>query len=188
MEISQKGEGDKKIKNESCISERTVTELQEGLVTDIKNEEDNKDNVAVQLGSSSECVDEYLADPVETDCANSAYSVNLNSKQSNNVLQSSANGLLDLKNIKFGSKNNVGREVDAAQLLSGQSEESIERKLTSDDKLLKIENEQGSAPGISDGFQKFESDRFDLSSKEKECKNFGPQVIIDFCLPRLIGK
>ncbi|PPS12714.1 hypothetical protein GOBAR_AA07925 [Gossypium barbadense] len=173
VEISQKCEGDKKIINESCILERSVTESQ-GLVTDIKNE-DNKDDVAVQLGSSSECVDEYLADPVETDCAKSACSVKLNLKQSNNVLQSSVDGLLDLKNIKFGSKNNVGREVDAAQFLSGQSEESIERKLTSDEKLLKIENEQGSAQGISDGFQKFESDRFDLSSKEKECKNFGPQ-------------
>ncbi|KHG19476.1 hypothetical protein F383_23962 [Gossypium arboreum] len=174
VEISQKCEGDKKIINESCILERSVTESQEGLVTDIKNE-DNKDDVAVQLGSSSECVDEYLADPVETDCAKSACSVKLNLKQSNNVLQSSVDGLLDLKNIKFGSKNNVGREVDAAQFLSGQSEESIERKLTSDEKLLKIENEQGSAQGISDGFQKFESDRFDLSSKEKECKKFGPQ-------------
>ncbi|TYI87994.1 hypothetical protein E1A91_D04G175100v1 [Gossypium mustelinum] len=38
-----------------------------------------------------------------------------------------------------------------------------------------IEDDQGSAQGISDGFQKFYSDRFDLSSKEKECKNFGPQ-------------
>ncbi|TYG75995.1 hypothetical protein ES288_D03G077900v1 [Gossypium darwinii] len=174
VKISQKGVGDKKIINESCILERSVTESQEGLVTDIKNE-DIKDDVAVQLGSSSECVDEYLADPVETDCAKSAYSVKLNLKQSNNVLQSSVNGLLDLKNIKFGRKNNVGREVDAAQFLSGRSEESIERKLTSDEKLLKIEDEQGSAQGISDGFQKFDSDRFDLSSKEKECKNFGPQ-------------
>ncbi|MBA0632121.1 hypothetical protein Godav_000922 [Gossypium davidsonii] len=174
VKMSQKGVGDKKIINESCILERSVTESQEGLVTDIKNE-DNKDDVAVQLGSSSECVDEYLADPVETDCAKSAYSVKLKLKQSNNVLQSSVNGLLDLKNIKFGRKNNVGREVDAAQFLSGRSEESIERKLTSDEKLLKIEDEQGSAQGISDGFQKFDSDRFDLSSKEKECKNFGPQ-------------
>ncbi|KAE8657929.1 Protein tesmin/TSO1-like CXC 2 [Hibiscus syriacus] len=150
VEASRNGEGDKKITHESCILERSLTEFQEGLVTDIRNEDDNKDNVSVQPSSSSGCVDEYLADPVESDCVNSAYAVNSNLKQSNNVLQSSVSGLADSKNIKIGNKNNVG-----------------------------IENEQGAAQGLSDELQKFESDTFDLSSKEKECKNLVPQKVVE---------
>ncbi|KAK8683057.1 hypothetical protein V6N13_039127 [Hibiscus sabdariffa] len=179
VEVHQNGQVDKKRTHESCILERSVTELQEGLVIDIKNEDDNKENVSVQPSSSSGFVDEYLADLVEADCANSAYVVNSNLKQSNNVLQSSVNGFTDSKNIKVGNKNNVGKEVEAAQLLSGQSEESIERKLTSDGKSLKIENEQGAAQGLSDEFQKFESDTFDISAKEKECENLGPQKVVE---------
>ncbi|KAK8602061.1 hypothetical protein V6N13_058277 [Hibiscus sabdariffa] len=179
VEVHQNGQVDKKRTHESCILERSVTELQEGLVIDIKKEDDNKENVSVQPSSSSGCVDEYLADPVEADCANSAYVVNSNLKQSNNVLQSSVNGFTDSKNIKVGNKNIVGKEVEAAQLLSGQSEGSIERKLTSDGKSLMIENEQGAAQGLSDEFQKFESDTFDISSKEKEFENLGPQKVVE---------
>ncbi|XP_039027980.1 CRC domain-containing protein TSO1-like isoform X2 [Hibiscus syriacus] len=179
VEVSQNGEGDKKRTHESCILERSLTEFQDGLVIDIKKEDDNKDNVPVQPSSSSGCIDEYLADPVEADCVNSAYAVNSNLKQSNNVLQSSVNGLAESKNIKIGNKTNVGSEVDAAQLLSGLSEENIDRKLNSDDKSLKIENEQGAAQGLSDEFQKFESDTFDLLSKEKEYKNLIPQKLVE---------
>ena len=125
MEVSQNGEGDKKNTYWPGRLERSVTVLQKGLITDIK-EDDTKDSVSVQPSSSSGCVDEYLADPVEADCANSAYSVNLKLKQSNNVLQSSVNDFLEPKNLKFDDKNDVGSEVDAAQLLSGQSEEGLE--------------------------------------------------------------
>ncbi|XVE63518.1 hypothetical protein DITRI_Ditri07aG0026600 [Diplodiscus trichospermus] len=159
--------------------ERSVTVMQQGLITDIKEEEeDTNDSVSVQPSSTSGSVDEYLADPVELDCAKSAYSVNLKLKQSNNVLQSSINGLLDSKNLKFDDKN-AGREADAAQLLSGQSEEGLERKLTFDMKPLKIENEQHAGPNISDECQKFLSDMFDLSSQEKECKNLDPQIVVE---------
>ncbi|KAK8695275.1 hypothetical protein V6N13_000441 [Hibiscus sabdariffa] len=179
VELSQNDEGDKQITDKSCNLERSVTELQEGLVIDIKKVDDNEGNVSVQPSSSSGCVEEYLADPVEVDCVNSADPVNSNLKQFNNVLQSSVNVLEDSKNIKIGNKNNVGKKVDAAQLLSGQSEENIERKLTCDDKSLKIENEQGAAQGLSDEFQKLEPDTFDLSSKENEYKNLGPQKVVE---------
>ncbi|GMJ07219.1 hypothetical protein HRI_004391100 [Hibiscus trionum] len=180
VEICQNGEGDKKRTHESCILERSVTELQEGLVIDIKKEDDDKENVSVQPSSSSGCVDEYLADPVEADCVNSSYAVNSNLNQSNNALQSPVNGFVDSKKIKIDNKNNAGREVDAVQLLCGPSEEGIERKLGPDGKSLKIENEQGAAQGLSDEFQKFESDTFDLlSSKEKECKNLDPQKVVE---------
>ncbi|XVF34388.1 hypothetical protein REPUB_Repub18cG0055100 [Reevesia pubescens] len=177
VEISQNGEGDKKNTDGHGSLERSVTTLQQGMINCIK-EDDTKDSVSVQPSSSSGCVDEYLADPGEADCANSA-SVNLNLKESNNVIQSSVNGLLDSKDLKFDEKNDVGREVDAVQVLSGQSEEGLERKLNFDVKPLKIENEQHAGQGISDECQKFESDMFDLSSQEKECKNLDPQKLVE---------
>lgn len=171
MEVSQNAEGENKSINGTVNLERSVNELQPGLITDIK-EDDTKDSLSVQPSSSSGCVDEYLADPVEADCANSAYNVNL--KQSNNLLESSASGLLDSKNLKFDEKNDEGSEVDVAQMLPGQSEEGLGRKLISDVKQLKIRNEQHCSRGIYD----------DLSYQEKECKNLDPQVMIDFCLPK----
>ncbi|XVF47893.1 hypothetical protein PTKIN_Ptkin03bG0146700 [Pterospermum kingtungense] len=125
--------------------------------------------MSVQPSSSSGCVDEYLADPVEADCANSAYNINLNLKQSNKVLESPGNGLPDSKNLKFDEKNDLGCEVDAAQMLSGQSEEGLGRKLISDVNRLNIRNERHCSRGISD----------DLSYQEKECKNLGPQKAIE---------
>ncbi|XVE98584.1 hypothetical protein REPUB_Repub03eG0118500 [Reevesia pubescens] len=179
VEVSQNFEGDKKNTDGPGSLEKSVNELLQELITDVKKEDDTKDSVSVQPSSSSVGVDEYLADPVEADCANSAFAVNLNLEQSNNVLQSSPNGLLDSKSLKFDDKNDVGREVDASQLLSGQSEESLERQLTFDVKPLDIENEQHGGQGISDECQKFESDVFDLPSQGKECKNLDPQKVLE---------
>ncbi|XP_022755328.1 CRC domain-containing protein TSO1-like [Durio zibethinus] len=179
VEVSENGKGDKKNTDGPGNLERSVSELQQGLVADIKKVDDTKDSMSVQPSSSSGCVDEYLADPVEADCANSAYLVNLNLKQSNNVLESSANGLLDSKNLKFDDKDDVEKEVDAAQLLSGKSEEGFERTLTFDVKPLKITKEQHDARGISDECQKFESNMFDLSSQEKECKHLDHQIVVE---------
>ncbi|XP_021277538.1 protein tesmin/TSO1-like CXC 4 [Herrania umbratica] len=178
-EVSQNGEGDKKNIDGPGRLERSVSELQQGLITDIKKEDDTKDSVSIQPSSSSGCVDEYLADPVEADCANSEYSMNLNCKESNDAFQSSVNGLLETKNLKFTDKNDVGREVDAAQLLSAQSEEGLERKLTSHVKPVKIEDEQHAGQVKSDECPEFESDVFDLSSQEKECKNLDAQKVVE---------
>ncbi|XP_022751649.1 CRC domain-containing protein TSO1-like [Durio zibethinus] len=178
VEVSENGEGDKSKTDGPGSLERSVTVLQQGLITDIK-EDDTKNSVSVQPSSSSGCVDEYLADPVEADCANSACTISLKLKQSNNVLQSSVNGLPDSKNLNFDDKNDVGREVDSTQLLSGLSEKGLERKLTFDVKPLKIDNEEHAGQRISDECRKFEADMFDLSSQEKECKNLDSQKVVE---------
>ncbi|XWS70850.1 hypothetical protein CRYUN_Cryun03dG0084500 [Craigia yunnanensis] len=129
---------------------RSVSELQQGLVADIKKEDDTKDSMSVQPSSSSGCVDEYLADPVEADCANSAFPININLKQL----------IMCLNHQQM-------------------SEEGLERKLTIDVNPLKIKNEKNGGRGISGECQKFEFDMFDLSSQEKECKNLNPQKVVE---------
>ncbi|TYH36343.1 hypothetical protein ES332_D13G257700v1 [Gossypium tomentosum] len=171
VEVSQNVKGDKQSTNRPGDLERSVSELHREMIVDVK-EDDTKDSMSVQPSSSSGCVDEYLADPVEADCVNSAYSVNLNLKQSNNVLESSANGLPCSKNLESVDKHYSGREAGAVQLLSGQSEKGLE---TFDIEPLKIKEDQHGGQGISDGCRQIDSDMFDLSSQEKESKNLNPQ-------------
>lgn len=180
MEVSQNVKGDEQSTDRPGDLESSVGELHREMIVDIK-EEDTKDSMSVQPSSSSGCVDEYLADPVEVDCVNSAYSVNLNLKQSNNVLESSANGLPCSKKLESVDKYYSGREADAVQLLSGQSEKGLE---TFGIEPLKIKEDQHGVQGISDGCRQIDSDMFDLSSQEKESKNLNPQVMLDFCCPK----
>lgn len=64
-------------------------------ITDSHQENAGENSARDQPGSSSGCVDEYLYDPVDVDCASSVNLVNPNAKQSNDVLQSSVSSLTD---------------------------------------------------------------------------------------------
>ncbi|XWS27203.1 hypothetical protein CRYUN_Cryun26dG0094800 [Craigia yunnanensis] len=111
VEVSQNGEGDKKNTYRPGRLERSVTVLQKGLITDIKEEDDTKDSVSVQPSSSSGCVDEYLADPVEADCANSAYSVNLKLKSNNSEEGLERKLTFDVKPLKIENEQHAGQQI-----------------------------------------------------------------------------
>ncbi|KAF2303868.1 hypothetical protein GH714_023989 [Hevea brasiliensis] len=60
------------------------------LIADVRQNNDGENSARDQPGSSSGCVDEYLYDPVDVDCASSANLVNPNAKQSNDALSKQA--------------------------------------------------------------------------------------------------
>ncbi|KAM3711469.1 hypothetical protein ACJW31_01G110500 [Castanea mollissima] len=113
--------------------------------------------------SSSGCVDEYFADPVELDTVHSADSANASLNQSSILPESSATGLPASKNtIKFDDKNDMGKaagtEVKAPLILSKQAQEDLHGKPAFDVKSLNSEEQQRDGQWPTDVCPTIESD------------------------------
>ncbi|KAH9799191.1 hypothetical protein WN943_000340 [Citrus x changshan-huyou] len=133
-EMSENDDGVRKFSADLGNVEKSDSLLQSGLIVNSQKDNDVRSSVQVQPSGSSGCVDEYLADAVDVDCAHSEHGVSISSKQSFDVLQSSVSGRTDSKKalLKFDDKNDAVSNVDVAVAMIGKAEESIQGKLTCD--------------------------------------------------------
>lgn len=133
-EMSENDDGVRKFSADLGNVEKSDSLLQSGLIVNSQKDNDVRSSVQVQPSGSSGCVDEYLADAVDVDCAHSEHGVNISLKQSFDVLQSSVSGRTDSKKalLKFDNKNDAVSKVDVAVAMIGKVEESIQGKLTCD--------------------------------------------------------
>ncbi|WCJ30248.1 Tesmin/TSO1-like CXC domain-containing protein [Euphorbia peplus] len=92
LEIPEKDDGCKKLDDLSDDLNERKTYCRT-LIDDTHEENDIRNNMHDQPGSSSGCADEYLNDPGDVDCISSASLVDQNVKQSNDILQSSISSL-----------------------------------------------------------------------------------------------
>ena len=125
-------------------SKKHITQLQMGSITDTQDCETN---------SSSEGVDEYLADPMEMDCTNSAQSVNPCLKESKNSYKSEAPSELatedlqgkqtfDAKPVKIkelshsavpsSERPKVGSRISVDNAFNGEYHHGLHNQVTSD--------------------------------------------------------
>lgn len=133
-EMSENDDGVRKFSADLGNVEKSDSLLQSGLIVNSQKDNDVRSSVQVQPSGSSGCVDEYLADAVDVDCAHSEHGVSISLKQSFDVLQSSVSGRTDSKKalLKFDDKNDAVSNVDVAVAMIGKAEESIQGKLTCD--------------------------------------------------------
>lgn len=133
-EMSENDDGVRKFSADLGNVEKSDSLLQSGLIVNSQKDNDVRSSVQVQPSGSSGCVDEYLADAVDGDCAHSEHGVSISLKQSFDVLQSSVSGRTDSKKalLKFDDKNDAVSNVDVAVAMIGKAEESIQGKLTCD--------------------------------------------------------
>ncbi|XP_021828730.1 CRC domain-containing protein TSO1-like isoform X2 [Prunus avium] len=121
-----------------------ITQLHMRLITDSQDRE-TKIRVESQQCSSSEGVDEYLADPSEVDCVDSTQSASPCLKQSNNVPETFTGSK---ETTLYDKKHNTGTDLGTeAKAPSEQAKEDLEGKQTFDAKPVKIiEQSDGDLP------------------------------------------
>lgn len=121
-----------------------ITQLHMRLITDSQDCE-TKIRVESQQCSSSEGVDEYLADPSEVDCVDSTQSASPCLKQSNNVPETFTGSK---ETTLYDNKHNTGTDLGTeAKAPSEQAKEDLEGKQTFDAKPVKIiEQSDGELP------------------------------------------
>ncbi|XP_034200791.1 CRC domain-containing protein TSO1-like isoform X3 [Prunus dulcis] len=120
------------------------TQLHMRLITDSQDCE-TKIRVESQQCSSSEGVDEYLADPSEVDCVDSTQSASPCLKQSNNVPETFTGSK---ETTLYDNKHNTGTDLGTeAKVPSEQAKEDLEGKQRFDAKPVKIiEQSDGELP------------------------------------------
>ncbi|XP_021670959.2 CRC domain-containing protein TSO1 isoform X2 [Hevea brasiliensis] len=146
------------------------------LIADVRQNNDGENSARDQPGSSSGCVDEYLYDPVDVDCASSANLVNPNAKQSNDVLQSSVSSLTDSNKgiLKSDGKNHLRAEVDKSQALSKQAEEDVQGQSRFEIKPVQVEEDQSGNKKSSIKCPNVQSDH---ASEKNQCDVLETQVV-----------
>ncbi|CAL5431478.1 unnamed protein product [Camellia sinensis] len=149
-ELSQQDVRGKKIAICSNEIEKSETQGSSVLVPCTEKECENKGSVQGQATSPSGCVDDYLADSVEVDCANSVHSGSLSLIQSGDVPKS-LNDCNDLKEMvpKLDEKNDIGQYAEkalgafpATSELAGQN---FQEKSSFDNKPVETDTKQGSS-------------------------------------------
>ncbi|KAL7181967.1 hypothetical protein ACSBR1_040811 [Camellia fascicularis] len=149
-ELSQQDVRGKKIAICSNEIEKSETQGSSVLVPCTEKECENKGSVQDQATSPSGCVDDYLADSVEVDCANSVHSGSLSLIQSGDVPKS-LNDCNDLKEMipKLDDKNDIGQYAEkalgafpATSELAGQN---FQEKSSFDNKPVENDTKQGSS-------------------------------------------
>ncbi|KAJ0031258.1 hypothetical protein Pint_12685 [Pistacia integerrima] len=143
VEVPQHDDGARKSADGPGDLEKSDLLLHGGLTAITHKDSDIKYSVQVQPSSPAGCVDEYLADHVEVDGANST-SVAQNSKQSSNVVQLSQSGISDSKKtiLKFDDQTYMKMKVVVPEAMPGETEQNIQGKTTFDCEPNKIKDEK----------------------------------------------
>ncbi|KAI7993266.1 Protein tesmin/TSO1-like CXC 2 [Camellia lanceoleosa] len=149
-ELSQQDVRGKKIAICSNEIEKSETQGSSVLVPCTEKECEKKGSVQDQATSPSGCVDDYSADSVEVDCANSVHSGSLSLIQSGDVPKS-LNDCNDLKEMipKLDEKNDIGQYAEkalgafpATSELAGQN---FQEKSSFDNKPVETDTKPGSS-------------------------------------------
>lgn len=185
-EISCNDDKEKKSADDPGESKKSVTHLSRVFITDAHKDAEIKKYAQAQPCSSSGCVDEYFADPVELDTVHSADSANASLNQSSILPESSATGLPASKNtIKFDDKNDMGKdaetEVKAPLILSKQAQEDLHGKPAFDMKSLNTEEQQKGGRWPTDVWPTIESDfSVDHAFQRQQYEDASSQVTQNF--------
>ena len=141
------------------------------FIADNQNDFDIKNDENTQNCSSSLCVDEFLADPVDTD---SMYSVSPGVKQSNDAVESSISDLTHSKETisKFDHKNGL---IETEESKEFQQENPI-----CDDEPGNIEGEKNNIEWPSTEFTNIESNLSTQLVQKQHCDELSAQVTIEF--------
>ncbi|KAI6680154.1 hypothetical protein NL676_034035 [Syzygium grande] len=133
-----------KIEEASEEPNELVAQARDEAVTYDKGNFSTRDSSQAQPCSSSGCVDEYLADPVEVDCANSAHSVGHPRKEMENCSLSNVTYLVDNLS-KFDQDTNMdneyGAEVNLPHGFSNERQEELQERLTCNQQPTEAEDE-----------------------------------------------
>ncbi|XP_030548379.1 protein tesmin/TSO1-like CXC 4 isoform X2 [Rhodamnia argentea] len=133
-----------KIEEASEEPNELVAQARVEAVTHDKGNFSCTDSSQAQPCSSSGCVDEYLADPVEVDCANSAHLVGHSRKERENCLLSNVTFSVDNLS-KFDQETNMENEYRAEENLahgfSGERQEELQERLTCNQQPTEAEDE-----------------------------------------------
>nr|TKS11057.1 protein tesmin/TSO1-like CXC 2 isoform X2 [Populus alba] len=179
-EISKNDGGSKKSADGPEDLRKSSTYLNSRLIVDVqKSNNINNNSEQDQPGSFSGCVDEYLSDPVDVDCA---YSVNLVSqdvKRSDDAHQSSESNLTKSKIAILESDGIIDMETkgDASQAMPEQDGKDPKEQSTSETKKEKIEEEGNIVEQPSHVCPNFVSDLVvDHASRQQQCNTSGAQA------------
>ncbi|KAJ6862294.1 CRC domain-containing protein TSO1-like isoform X1 [Populus alba x Populus x berolinensis] len=179
-EISKNDGGSKKSADGPEDLRKSSTYLNSRLIVDVqKSNNINNNSEQDQPGSFSGCVDEYLSDPVDVDCA---YSVNLVSqdvKRSDDAHQSSESNLTKSKIAILESDGIIDMETkgDASQAMPEQDGKDPKEQSTSETKKEKIEEEGNIVEQPSHVCPNFVSDLVvDHASRQQQYNTSGAQA------------
>ncbi|CAK7353606.1 unnamed protein product [Dovyalis caffra] len=178
-EISKNDDGSKKSADGPEDTGKSSTCLNSSLIVDAQKSNNVNNSEQDQLGSSSGCVDEYLSDPVDADCADSVNLLNPNVKKSDDALQSSESNLTNLKIavLETDDINDKGTKGDACQAMPEQDGEDPKEQSASETKMAKIEEEGSIVEQPSHVCPNFGSDLLvDHASRQQQCDTSEAQV------------
>ena len=154
--------------------------LTSSLIVDAQTSDNVNNSEQDQPGSSSGCVDEYLSDPVDADCADSVNLVNPNVKKSNDALQSSESNLTNFKIVESDDINDKGTKREVSQARPEQDGEDPKEPPTSENKTEKIKEEGSLSKQPSHVCPNFGSDLLVDHASRQQCYTSGAQVITAF--------
>ncbi|KAJ6434957.1 hypothetical protein OIU84_000244 [Salix udensis] len=155
------------------------TYLNSRLIVDVQKINNINNSEQHQPGSFSGCVDEYLSDPVDVDCADSDNLVSPNVKRSDDAHQSSESNLTNSKITILESDGiiDVGMKGDASQDMPEQDGEVPKEQSTSETKREKNEEEGNIVEQPSRVCPSFASDLLvDHASRQQQCDTSGAQA------------
>ncbi|KAI5556308.1 hypothetical protein BDE02_18G025400 [Populus trichocarpa] len=169
-EISKNDGGSKKSADGPKDLRKSSTYLNSRLIINVQKSNNINNFEQDQLGSFSGCVDEYLFDPVDVDCADS---VNLSSESNltnSKIVMLESDGIIDMET-----------KGDASQAMPEQDGEDPKEHSTSETIKEKIEEEGNIVEQPSHVCPNFMSDLLvDHTSRQQQCDTSGAQVIPAF--------
>ncbi|KAJ6295480.1 hypothetical protein OIU78_023492 [Salix suchowensis] len=149
------------------------TYLNSRLIVDVQKRNNINNSEQHQPGSFSGCVDEYLSDPVDVDCADSVNLVSPNVKRSDDAHQSSESNLTNSKIAILESDGiiDMGMKGDASQDMPEQDlGEDPKEQSTSETKRGKFEEEGNIVEQPSHVCPSFVPDLLvDHASRQQQC-------------------
>ncbi|KAJ6758557.1 hypothetical protein OIU74_025243 [Salix koriyanagi] len=155
------------------------TYLNSRLIVDVQKRNNINNSEQHQPGSFSGCVDEYLSDPVDVDCADSVNLVSPNVKRSDEAHQSPESNLTNSKIAILESDGiiDMGMRGDASQDMPEQDGEDPKEQSTSETKRGKFEDEGNIVEQPSHVCPSFVSDLLvDHASRQQQCDTSGAQA------------
>ncbi|KAB5513932.1 hypothetical protein DKX38_027838 [Salix brachista] len=156
------------------------TYLNSRLIVDVQKRNNINNSEQHQPGSFSGCVDEYLSDPVDVDCADSVNLVSPNVKRSDDAHQSSESNLTNSKIAILESDGiiDMGTKGNASQDMPEQDGEDPKEQSTSETKREKNEEEGNIVEQPSHVCPSFVSDLLvDHASRQQQCDTSGAQLL-----------
>ncbi|KAG5244356.1 cysteine-rich polycomb family protein [Salix suchowensis] len=175
-ETSKIDDGRKKAVDGLEDTGKSSTCLTSNLIVDAQKSDNVNNSEQDQPGSSSGCVDDYLSDPVDADCANSVNLVNSNVKKSDDALQASESNLTDLKIVESDDINDKGTKGEVSQARPEQDGEDPKEQPTSETKMEKIKEDGSIAKQPSHVCLNFGSDLLVDHASRQQCYTSGAQV------------